>query len=128
MNGDQRRAVITGASAGIGAATARALAAAGFTVHLGARRLDRLEALAAEIGGSAATLDVTSRASVESFVAGCPETVDLLVNNAGKALGRDRLEDSTDDAWREMWEPTSSAWCGSPAPCCRTCDGPRAPT
>ena len=105
----RRQAVVTGARAGIGAATARALAGAGFAVHLGARRLDRLEEVAAEIAGtgavaSSATLDVTSSESIEAFVASCPETIDLLVNNAGKALGRDRLEDSTDESWQGMWE------------------------
>ena len=104
MSDGQRRAVVTGASAGIGAATARALAEAGFAVHLGARRLDRLEEVTAEIGGTAAVLDVTSADSVAEFVDGCPDTVDLLVNNAGKALGRDRLEDSDDETWRGMWE------------------------
>ena len=100
---EERNAVVTGASAGFGAATARALAATGFTVHVGARRLDRLEELAAEIGGSAAALNVTSADSVERFAAGCPDTIDLLVNNAGKALGRDRLEDSSDESWSELW-------------------------
>ncbi len=104
MADDKRQAVVTGASAGIGAATARALAAAGFAVHLGARRRERLEEVAASIGATTGELDVTSPESVAAFVAGCPEAVDLLVNNAGKALGRDRLEDSRDETWREMWE------------------------
>jgi NADP-dependent 3-hydroxy acid dehydrogenase YdfG len=83
--------LITGASSGIGEATARLLAAAGARVMLGARRTDRLERLASEIqaaGGEAAfqRLDVTQGASVEAFVAAAVERfgrVDVLVNNAG---------------------------------------------
>ncbi|HEX8051022.1 MAG TPA: SDR family NAD(P)-dependent oxidoreductase, partial [Solirubrobacterales bacterium] len=79
-------AVITGASSGIGAATARALAGDGFEVFLGARRLERLEALAEEIGGRAIALDVTDPDSVAAFVAAIP-ACEVLVNNAGGALG-----------------------------------------
>jgi len=102
-----KTAVVTGASSGIGAATARALAREGFQVTVGARRLDRLEALAGEIGGRALPLDVTDPASVESFVAAVREgspSLNLLVNNAGGALGLDRLEDSRDDSWERMFE------------------------
>ena len=80
------RAVVTGASAGIGAATARALAADGWDVVVGARRRDRLDALAGEIGGHAHPLDVTDPTSVEAFVAAVRDCR-LLVNNAGGALG-----------------------------------------
>ena len=106
MNDRQRTAVVTGASSGIGAATARALAKAGFAVTLGARRLARLEAVAAEIGGTALALDVTDAASVERFVAGVLERsphLNLLVNNAGGALGLDRLEVSADSSWETMF-------------------------
>ncbi|GAB3009317.1 putative short chain dehydrogenase/reductase [Amycolatopsis acidiphila] len=99
----ERTAVITGASAGIGEATARALAAAGFHVVLGARRLDRLEKLAAELSGTAHSLDVTDPASVAAFVQRIPEC-HVLVNNAGGARGLERVVDADEDNWRWMWE------------------------
>jgi NADP-dependent 3-hydroxy acid dehydrogenase YdfG len=106
MDEKQKTAVVTGASSGIGAATARALAKAGFAVVVGARRLDRLEAVAAEIGGTAIALDVTDPASVERFVAAVLARsggLNLLVNNAGGALGLDRLEVSKDSSWETMF-------------------------
>lgn len=96
-------AVITGASSGIGAATARAMADAGFEVFLGARRLERLEALAEEIGGRAIALDVTDPDSVAAFAAAIP-TCALLVNNAGGALGLEPLQEADEDQWRWMYE------------------------
>lgn len=99
-----RTAVVTGASSGIGAATAAALARAGFRVVVGARRMDRLQAVAEEIGGTAIHLDVTDPASVEEFVDGVPEPLHLLVNNAGGALGLDPVEEARDDRWRTMFE------------------------
>ncbi|MDA3649108.1 SDR family NAD(P)-dependent oxidoreductase [Saccharopolyspora indica] len=98
-----RWAVVTGASSGIGAATARQLAAAGFTVVLGARRLDRLTALAEEIGGKALPLDVTDQESVDAFVAQVPEC-HVLINNAGGAKGLAKIADAVEDDWRWMWE------------------------
>ena len=94
-------AVVTGASAGIGAATAVRLAKEGFDVVLGARRLDRIEALAREHGGRALELDVTDRSSVEQF-ASAVERVDVLVNNAGKALGLEPVSELNDDDVRGM--------------------------
>ncbi len=99
----QKVAIVTGASAGIGAATARRLAAAGYRVIAAARRLERLEELAAEIGGEARRLDVTDLAGVNELAAGI-ERLDLLVNNAGGALGLDPIEVSDDERWRVMWE------------------------
>ena len=96
-------AVVTGASSGIGAATARQLAAAGFDVVLGARRMERLDAIAAEIGGRALQLDVTDTDSVTAFCAQVPECR-VLVNNAGGALGRDAVEDADEDEWRWMYD------------------------
>ncbi|RJO76572.1 SDR family NAD(P)-dependent oxidoreductase [Nocardia panacis] len=98
-----RTAVVTGASSGIGAATARTLAAQGYHVVVGARRLDRLRALAAEIGGTALELDVTSDESVRAFTEAVPQ-VDVLVNNAGGAKGMASVAESDLDDWRWMWE------------------------
>lgn len=96
-------AVVTGASSGIGAATARALTADGWDVVVGARRLDRIEALAAEVGGRGLPLDVTDAASVAAFVAAVPECR-LLVNNAGGALGVTPVVEADEDEWRTMYE------------------------
>lgn len=97
-------AVVTGASSGIGAATAQALARAGFRLWLGARRLDRLREVAEPLGAAALPLDVTDAQSVAAFLQQLPPVVHLLVNNAGGALGLDRIEDSGDESWRTMWE------------------------
>ena len=78
---------MTGASSGIGAATARHLAAAGFHVFCAARRADRIEALAAEIGGTAVACDVTDEDSVAALAAAVGDRLDVLVNNAGGAFG-----------------------------------------
>ncbi|HEY6550206.1 MAG TPA: SDR family NAD(P)-dependent oxidoreductase [Solirubrobacterales bacterium] len=98
-----RTAVITGASSGIGAATARALAGEGYRTVLGARRLDRLEALATEIGGEAIGLDVADPDSVATF-ASKVERCDVLVNNAGGALGLDPLAEANEEQWLQMYE------------------------
>jgi NADP-dependent 3-hydroxy acid dehydrogenase YdfG len=98
-----RTAVITGASSGIGAATARALAGEGWRVVLGARRLERLEEVAAETGGYAVALDVTDPASVEAFAARV-DACDVLVNNAGGALGLEPAAEGDEEKWRWMYE------------------------
>jgi len=100
----QRIAVVTGASAGIGEATARQLAAAGFTVWMGARRVERLTALADEIGGVALPLDVTDPASVMAFADALPEQVHVLVNNAGGALGLALIADLDEEHWLTMYQ------------------------
>ena len=100
---NKKLAVVTGASSGIGAATAVTLAENGFEVLLGARRIDRLRAVAETIGARYQELDVTDPASVEAFVSPI-EKLDLLVNNAGGALGVDRIEAASDERWRAMWE------------------------
>jgi NADP-dependent 3-hydroxy acid dehydrogenase YdfG len=98
-----RTAVVTGASSGIGAATARALAKAGFHVVCAARRVDRIEALAAEIGGTAIACDVTDAASVAELAASV-DVVHVLVNNAGGAFGSDPIERADADQWRQMYD------------------------
>lgn len=103
MTSSRGTAVVTGASSGIGAATARALAAAGFDVVVGARRLDRLEAVAGPIGARALPLDVTDDDSVAAFAAEVP-TCSVLVNNAGGALGLDRIEDADLAQWQAMYD------------------------
>jgi len=98
-----RVAVITGASSGFGAATARALAREGFAVVLGARRVERLAAVAEPLGARYAALDVTNEASVAAFCASL-DRVDVLVNNAGNAFGSESLPASVDEKWRAMFE------------------------
>ena len=97
--------MVTGASSGIGAATARALAGAGFSVVLGARRDDRLTALAAEIGPSAVPrhLDVTDPASVDDFTQAISECR-VLVNNAGGALGLEPIALADEAHWQAMYD------------------------
>ena len=96
-------AVVTGASSGIGAATARALGTAGFSVVLGARRVDRCATIAAEIDGTALRLDVTDQDSVDAFAAAVPDCR-LLVNNAGGARGLEPVTETDPEAWRWMFE------------------------
>jgi NADP-dependent 3-hydroxy acid dehydrogenase YdfG len=100
---DQRVAVVTGASAGIGEATARTLAAQGFQVVAVARRAERISALAAELNGTAIVADVTDGAAVDALCAQLPR-VDVLVNNAGGAKGLEPVADADLENWRWMWE------------------------
>jgi NAD(P)-dependent dehydrogenase (short-subunit alcohol dehydrogenase family) len=96
-------AVVTGGSSGLGAATARTLAEAGAAVAVVARRRDRLEALADEIGGLAVGADLLDDAALDGVV---PEVVDglgpptVLVNAAGHVVGRDRAEDESSEGIR----------------------------
>lgn len=103
MTVHSRVAVVTGASSGIGEATARTLAAQGFHVVAMARRADRIERLAAEIGGTAVAGDVTDGAAVDSLAQRL-ERVDVLVNNAGGAKGLQPVAEADIDDWRWMWE------------------------
>jgi NADP-dependent 3-hydroxy acid dehydrogenase YdfG len=103
LPGAGRTAVVTGASSGIGAATATRLAADGFDVVLGARRLDRLTSLASSIGARALQLDITDAASVEAF-AGALDRVDVLVNNAGGAFDARPVADADLDSWTRSFE------------------------
>lgn len=105
-----RTAIVTGASSGIGRSTARALAAEGATVALGARRVDRVEEAARELGERhvGAPLDVTDAASARAFVDEVTRAlggrVDILVNNAGLALGRTPIAEGSDEDDATMWD------------------------
>jgi len=101
--GAGRTAVVTGASSGIGAATARRLAKDGFDVVCAARRTDRIEALANEIGGRAITLDVTSSDSVAALAAAV-QRCSLLVNSAGGAVGLEPIADTDPADWQTMYD------------------------
>jgi NADP-dependent 3-hydroxy acid dehydrogenase YdfG len=105
----QNIAVITGASSGIGAATARRLAGKGYHVVVVARRADRLETLVKEIGAKATAVecDVTSDEAVAGLaaaVSGLGAPVTLLVNNAGGARGGDPVETGSVDDWQWMYD------------------------
>lgn len=99
-----RTAVVTGASSGIGAATARRLAAAGFHVICAARRADRLRDLATDIDGKAVECDVTDAAAVRGLAEAAGSSIDVLVNNAGLALGIDSVADGSVEEWRRMYD------------------------
>jgi NADP-dependent 3-hydroxy acid dehydrogenase YdfG len=107
---ERRAAVVTGASSGIGAATAVALAAAGHPVVLGARRVDRLEEMAAKIradGGEAVALplDLADDASIEAFAAAADAQlgpIEVVVSNAGEVLPTAALSTDPDDFARQV--------------------------
>jgi NADP-dependent 3-hydroxy acid dehydrogenase YdfG len=99
--------VVTGASSGIGEATARGLAREGFTLVLGARREDRLAEVARELGGLAIPVDVRDLDSIEAFARAVDAkypAVEVLINNAGLAAGLQPLADGSDDDWVQMME------------------------
>jgi NADP-dependent 3-hydroxy acid dehydrogenase YdfG len=98
------RALVTGASSGIGAATARRLAEEGYHVFCAARRLDRVESLAAEIGGTPVGCDVTSTADTAALAGTVGPTLEVLVNNAGAALGAEPVAEADPADWRAMYE------------------------
>lgn len=100
---EQRIAVVTGASSGIGAAACVRLAAEGFRVVGGARRLERVKEVVEPLGGTALPLDVTDTASVEAFAAQV-ETCHVLVNNAGGALGLEPIAEADEERWRWMYD------------------------
>lgn len=104
---NRRVAVVTGASSGIGEATAKILAAQGFHLVVVARRADRLTALAEQLGGTAVVADVTDPAAVATLAETCERisgTINVLVNNAGGAKGLESVEQAETEHWRWMWE------------------------
>jgi NADP-dependent 3-hydroxy acid dehydrogenase YdfG len=102
---EQRIALVSGASAGIGEATARQLAGHGFTVIAAARRLDRLQALGEASGALTLELDVTEPGSISRLVEEIGSRygrLDILVNNAGLAAGQDPVAEGEDRDWMAM--------------------------
>lgn len=96
-------AVVSGASSGIGAATAQSLAQAGYHVVLGARRTDKLQQVARGLDAQVIPLDVADPESIREFAARVPH-VNLLVNNAGGAVGAETVAEAVDDKWQTMFE------------------------
>lgn len=118
MTAPQKIALVTGASAGFGAAIVRRFAADGDRVVATARRLDRLTQLAEEVDGDVLPLelDVRDRAAVEAAIANLPADyaeIDVLVNNAGLALGLDPAQAADADDWKVMIDTNCSglAYC-----------------
>ena len=100
---EKRVAVVTGASSGIGAATAVGLHRAGFEVVLGARRVEKLKAIAEPLNARYLPLDVTDLESVQAFCRELP-VAHILINNAGGALGLDTVANAKDDDWQRMYD------------------------
>ena len=108
---ESRLAVVTGASSGIGAATARALAGAGFHVFCAARRTDRIEKLGLVSahampydGGTAVACDVTDETSVAALAEAVGRRLDVLVNNAGGAFGTETVAEARVEDWQAMFD------------------------
>jgi len=102
-DGSGKTALVTGASSGIGAASVRSLSAAGFEVVAAARRVERCEELAREVGGRALALDVADPDSVAALADELPELA-VVVHSAGGALGFDEVAAARDSDWVTMYE------------------------
>ena len=100
---EPRLAVVTGAGSGIGEASARRLAAEGYKVVCAARRFDRIHEVAADIGGVAIECDVTDADDVAMLAEYIGGRLDLLVNNAGGAVGVEPVESADFEAWTTMY-------------------------
>ncbi len=100
---DKPIAVVTGASSGFGAAIAQTLAEAGYGLVLGARRMDKLQAVAEPLGAQAIALDVTDAESVKAFCEQVPN-VHILINNAGGAVGTEPIAEAIDKKWQTMYD------------------------
>lgn len=100
---NQKVAVVTGASSGIGRHTAIALSRRGYHVHVVARRRDRLTELAQRIDASVHSFDIADREAIDRFAADL-DTVDVLVHCAGGARGATTVLDANVEQWRWMWE------------------------
>lgn len=96
--------MVTGASSGIGEATARRLASDGYHVYCAARRTERIEALAREIGGTAVPCDITVEADVQHLAEVVGGRLGLLVNNAGGAFGQEPVAEADLESWSRMLE------------------------
>lgn len=97
-----KTAVVTGASSGIGEATARRLAQEGYRVICAARRVERIERLADEIGGVAVECDITKPDDVSRLADAAGQGLDVLINNAGGAVGLEPVAEADLDAWETM--------------------------
>jgi NADP-dependent 3-hydroxy acid dehydrogenase YdfG len=103
MSETSRVALVTGASSGIGEATVRSLATAGFEIVAAARRVERCEEVAREVGGRAVMLDVADPDSVAKLAEDLPG-VSVVVNSAGGALGLEPVAEADEENWRQMYE------------------------
>jgi len=106
MSSSKKIAVVTGASSGIGAATAALLAKNGFHVFAGARRMDRLNTLAASQSDiEVLPLDVTDQSSVDTFVNSLAgRKIDVLINNAGGAFDASSVLESDPEIWKKTYD------------------------
>lgn len=104
MKLENKRILITGASSGIGASTARSLAAQGAKLFLVARRKEELENLANECDAKFLVQDICDRDAIKKILEFTESKIDILINNAGVAIGKDKVENANWDDWQRMLE------------------------